>query len=491
MICCPKLLRFAGVCALLASSCLLPSQLRAAGATLQENSLKAFPVSTTSVAARAAFDEGLVQWENHRFTEALKAWRKAVRDDANFALAHLYLSTITPDPVERTEELKKALALKPKASNDEQLVIDWLTETNENHLVSAITSMNELLVRYPKDAQLLYRAALWYRNLRQRQRAEAMFNRVLQLDAKFADAFNQLAYLYAYQGKFDQALDAMRQYVALLPHEPNPEDSYAEILQMSGRFEEAIVHYRAALAIDPKFVSSQAGIAATYSLMGDQKRAREEYGSAIQKAASLSSTLSLSEDVAVTYVRENKLAEATRTLQDVAKRAHEGQLATIESNAYRMMALYQSAGASAMDLLQKGEDALHQDHLISKAAFERQLAIILKTRACRASQDGDLKTAVAALKRLEELMKSTGNGYIEVAYHGAAGAVLLAQKNYGEAILELLEDDQSPLSLRMLATAYQKSGSAKEADSTRLHIANLHVASLEQALMLAESRPRP
>ena len=491
MFCSAERLGFVGACALLASLCFLPSQLRAADAASQDSAPKTFQISTNSPAARAFFDDGLVQWENHRFTEARQAWRKASATDANFALAHLYLATISPDPMERTEELKRALSLKATASHDEQLVIDWIAETDENHLVSAITSMNELLARYPQDAHLLYRAALWYRNVRQRQRAENMFNRVLQLDAKFADAFNQLAYIYAAQGKFDQALDAMRQYVALLPNEPNPEDSYAEILQMSGRFDEAIVHYRAALKLDPKFVSSQAGIAGTYALMGNQKRAREEYNLAIEKAGSQSSTLSLTGDIAVTYVRENNLDEATRILQNVAKGAHDAQLAVIESGAYRMMALYQTSSASALALLKKAEDVLHEGHPTSKAAFERQLATILKTRACRASQDGELKTAVAALNRLEELMKSTGNGYIEVAYHGAAGAVLLAQKNYSEAIIELQEDTQSPLSLKMLATAYQKNGSAKEAASTRLHVANLHIPSLEQALLLSESHPRP
>jgi tetratricopeptide (TPR) repeat protein len=144
-----------------------------------------------------------------------------------------------------------------------------------------------------------------------------------------------------------------------------------------------------------------------------------------------------------------------------------------------------------MALLQKAEDVLHEGHPVSKAAFERQLATVLKTRAYRASQEGDLKTAVAALNRLDELVKSTGNGLIEVAYHGAAGAVLLAQKNYGEAIIELQEDNQSPLSLKMLATAYEKSGSKKEAESTRLHIASLHIPSLEQALMSPDFRTRP
>ena len=68
------------------------------------------------------------------------------------------------------------------------------------------------------------------------------------------------------------------------PTLPNPQDSYAEILRMSGNFDAALEHYRAALKIDPEFDYSQLGLGDTYALMGNQAQARVEYDKAIQKA---------------------------------------------------------------------------------------------------------------------------------------------------------------------------------------------------------------
>jgi len=47
----------------------------------------------------------------------------------------------------------------------------------------------------------------------------------------------------------------MDKYVALMPNDPNPEDSYAEILRMAGHYTVAIDHYRVALSMNPRFYS--------------------------------------------------------------------------------------------------------------------------------------------------------------------------------------------------------------------------------------------
>src|ERR1041384_7654969 len=122
------------------------------------------------------------------------------------------------------------------------------------------------------------------------------------VEMAFADALNQLRYSSALQGDSEKAISTMKRYVAVLPNEPNPEDSYAEICRMAGRYDEAIAHYRRALKIEPSYWSSEEGIAATYSLMGDQTRARAEYAIAIEHAPSPASQLLWIMNSAVTRV---------------------------------------------------------------------------------------------------------------------------------------------------------------------------------------------
>jgi tetratricopeptide (TPR) repeat protein len=115
---------------------------------------------------------------------------------------------------------------------------------------------------------------VWVENQQQITRAIPMFERVVQLNPDFAPPLNELAYCYARTRNFEKAFATMQRYITLLPNESNPQDSYAEILRMAGKFDDALVHYRASLKIDPNFVFSQLGIADTYSLKGDEARDR-------------------------------------------------------------------------------------------------------------------------------------------------------------------------------------------------------------------------
>ncbi len=127
--------------------------------------------STQSAEAREALQRGVVEWENHRMADAVNDFRKATQTDTNFAVAHLFLSTLTPKQEEQSSEMQKALALSASANESEQMLIQWLANTRQNQILPAIVSMNELLARYPHDKHLLYRAAIWYRNQRQAGRA--------------------------------------------------------------------------------------------------------------------------------------------------------------------------------------------------------------------------------------------------------------------------------------------------------------------------------
>ncbi|HEV2990783.1 MAG TPA: tetratricopeptide repeat protein [Candidatus Angelobacter sp.] len=449
----------------------------------------AISFSTQSVDAREALQRGVVEWENHRMADAVSDFRKATQADENFAVAHLFLSALTPKPEEQSSELQKALALSSSASEAEQMLIRWLASTSQNQILPAIVSMNELLARYPQDEHLLYRAAIWFRGQRQTNRAIASYERLLQIDPKFADALNQLGYVYAFEGNFDKAIATMKKYVAALPKEPNPEDSYAEILRMAGHYKDALAHYHRALAIDHSFWSSQEGIAGTYSLMGDQARARAEYETAIQHAPSQSAAIQWTMNSAVTWIRQNDFTKANAVLHDIAQRAHENNLAELESSAFRQMALFEKDPAARQELLTRAESALHHDHPLSKLASEQQTAQIMRARIYAFLEEKDLGAANRILDELHSTSEDTHNGFIRVVFHGANGAVLTMEGKYEDAIGELLEDDRNLFSMKYLAMAYQKSGATQEASRWAARLAGTKNPTLEQALLTAAPSP--
>jgi tetratricopeptide (TPR) repeat protein len=477
------------LCILLGFGLLAPQPVSAAGSKAVEPAGLAVPFSTGSAEARNALQQGVVKWENHRMSEAVEDYRRATKADPNFAAAHLFLSTLTPNPEEQSAELRKAVALRSAAGPDEQLLIDWVAYTSQNQILQAITAMNELLARYPKDKHLLYRTAIWFRNQRQLNRAVPQYEKLLQLDPQFADALNQLGYIYAFQGESEKAIATIKRYVAVLPNEPNPEDSYAEICRMGGRYDEALAHYRRALKIEPSYWSSEEGIAATYSLMGDQARARAEYAVAIEHAPSPASQLLWTMNSAVTWVRDKDYAKAGALYRDVARRAHDNNLAELESGAYRNMSLYEKDPVVRQQLLNQAAEALHHAHSLSTLVSEQQTALVERARIYAEIDAGHIEAAGRILERLSAIAEKTHNGFIQVALHGAAGAVLTAQGKYEDAIAELLEDDRNPYSLRFLIFAYQKTGAAAEAARWSARLNDVKNPTLEQ--LLASSSPLP
>lgn len=453
------------------------------------------PITTKSPAARQLFVGGLVKMENLHDPEAKEDFRKAVQLDPDFALANLMISfesaSSTVDPAEKVATRDRALAARSKVSRGEQLVIDWLTNSSEGRMVPAIQAMNEVLEQFPNDKFLAWLGAVWVDNQQQISRAIPMFERVVRLNPDFAPPLNDLAYCYARTRNFEKAFSAMQRYIALLPNESNPQDSYAEILRMAGRFDEALVHYRESLKIDPNFVFSQLGIADTYALKGDEARARSEYALAIQHAPSKSQAASWALQSAITYIREQDFAGADAAFQAVAKQAHENDLAVSEAEAWRIMSTYQVSGQKALKFLKKAEEVLHEKHSLPRLAQQQEIAVVLRERVTRAARDGNNELAASTLKHLQELSDSTHDQVVQIAYDGAAGALLMAQGKYEEALAHLSEDERNPLSLNLMVQANRKLGNKARADELAVIVSGWNEPTLEQALVAAELRAHP
>ena len=452
------------------------------------------PITTKSPEALTLFQGGLVKLENLHGPEAMEDFRHAVKLDPDFALANIMMSFAsvdpTVDPAEQVAARKRANASRAKVSPDEQLVIDWLTNSSEGRMIPAIQAMNEVLGRYPNDKYLAWLGAVWVENQQQIARAIPMFEHAIQLNPDFAPPLNELGYCYARVRDFNKAFATMQRYTQLLPHESNPQDSYAEILRMAGRFDEALEHYHASLAIDPGFVSSQLGIADTYALMGDQVRARTEYAAAIAHASSRTEAAMWTLQSATTYVREKNWKAADAAFLSAAEGAKRDGLAVPEAEAYRMMAAYQANASSALALLQKAETVLQGKSPLTRLAREQELAAVLRARVETAARDGNLNLAHSTLKRLETLAEETHDQVAQIAYHAAAGAMLVAEGHYLPALTHLEEDSRNPFSMKLMFLAYQKTGALAHAEEISEALATLNEPTMEQALVAPEFHSR-
>jgi tetratricopeptide (TPR) repeat protein len=479
--------------ALISLAILVPLPLRAVATP--DAPASTLPITTHSKQARHLFDSGLVKMENLHSIEGIQDLRKAAQLDPDFALANILISFESVDqavdPEEKVAARERAKAARSKVSHGEQLVIDWIANSSEGNIIPAIQAMNSVLEEYPKDKMLAWLGGIWIENQQQITRAIPIFERAMKLDPNFAAPLNELGYCYARVRNFDGAFAVMQRYIALLPNESNPQDSYAEILRMAGRFDDALVHYHESLKIDGNFWVSQLGIADTYALMGDEERARSEYKTAIMHAGSRMEAATWNLQSAMTYVREQNYEAADAAFLAIAQQAHKEALAVPEAEAFRMMSTYQANKASAMALLEKSENALnHNNHPLPNMNRQEELALILRTRAERASHDGNISLANAALKQLQSLLDATNDQVIQLQYEGAAGAALVAEGKYEQALAHLQEDSRNPLSMRLMVLSYRKMGAREVAEELSKTLANWNEPTLEQALVVPEFRTK-
>lgn len=453
-----------------------------------ENQSNGMQMSTRSAKARAFFQDGLAKMETLHIQAGLQNWRNAAQADPNFALAHIFLAYFAQDPTEQVAEREKALAARELAGREEKLIIDWLSEGSKGRMIPAIQAMNQALETYKHDKHLAWVAG-WWLLLAQDEPGKAIpvFERAIKLDPKFADPWNEVAYCYARVGNFDKAFEHIKRYTELLPNEANPQDSYAELSRMAGRYEDALTHYHASLKIDPTFIESQLGLGDTYALMGNESRARAEYAIAIHDGTKVQGVLWALQSAA-TYVREGNLGSADTAFQQAAEQAHDADFANLEAEAYRSMAMYQKNLEASNKWLNRAEAAVKEAHKVPQALLDQELASILRTGVDLAIQNGNTDAAAATLKRLEDLANSNPDEMIQASFHGANGAMLLAQGKNDDAIANFEEDSRSPFSMRGLSMAYEKTGAKQQAATIASRLAGFNEPIIEQAIVVLPFR---
>jgi tetratricopeptide (TPR) repeat protein len=458
-------------------------------APAQTNPLNAaLPLTTKSPEAKRLVEEALTLYlDRVEQEQSIEILRKAVQIDPDFAMGHEFLAQISLDSAEQVGEQEKAFATRNHATNSEQLVIEWYQDAAEHKLIPAITKMNDVLNQYPHDKWVVWMTTWWLQNQAQYERSLAIYERSGITDS--AGLINNMGYAYASIRQFDKAFAMMDKYVAALPNDSNPQDSYAEILRLAGRFNQSIEHYRTSLVINPEFYSSQFGLADTYSLMGDQVRARREYEIGFQKFTlpELQQILWRTREAA-TYVREGDYDGAQHAFQAIADYAHTRQNSQAEADTYRQMAMCEQNPKQAMVYLGKAEAATQDGKNALRIAISQELAQVLRARVELALKMGNKDLGNSTLARLEKMSESADDKLIESAYHGAAGAVLFSQHKYDQAISHLEEDTSNPLSLKLLAAAYQKIGYSAGAKRTTETLTNLNDPTLEQALVVPAFR---
>src|SRR5207248_9997550 len=156
----------------------------------------AIPLSTRSVQARSLLEQAVDNYENAIYRGSAVLARRAAEADPQSALAYAMLSFASRRIMPDAAALAKAKSLLPAATPDEQLLVRWMASIQDRDLLPAISSMNDLLQRYPRDKHILYITAEWLYHQEDDDRARFMMEAALQIYPNFPAVLNRLGYVY-------------------------------------------------------------------------------------------------------------------------------------------------------------------------------------------------------------------------------------------------------------------------------------------------------
>jgi len=252
----------------------------------------------------------------------------------------------------------------------------------------------------------------------------------------------------------------------LIPNDPNPYDSYAELLLKMGRYDESIAQYRKALSIDPHFVASHFGISGDLTYMGKPAEAIAELQKILDKARSDGDRRLAMFGMMVVDVDSGKLDQA---LQEI-------------DNQYALGEKTNDTAAMSADAQFKGNILAEMGKYdAAREQYERALKLIENSNLGQDLKDNtklfhhyNLTTVAAgkkdfgtAKKEAEEFRKGAeakNNAVLVKQAHELAGIIALAQKQYDPAISELQQaSQQNPRNLYRLCQAYQAKGDTAKA----------------------------
>jgi len=448
------------------------------------------PLTTTSAKARELYVKGMEDYENLYLERCNEDWRQAVKEDPGLAVAWAWIAFNSGNPQEVSAARAKAKELAPKTTPGEQLMVEWIVKVEEGDYLGGITAMNDMLELYPRDKHLYYLAGNWLMGENGNDQAQRMMQKALAVDKNFPAALNDLAYVEARNREYAKAFEAMDRYVAMLPKEPNPQDSYGELKRMAGDYESSLAHYRAALKIDPDFVTSQLGLGDTYALMGNEEQARAEYDKAIRYAHNEADRLNYTMQLAMTYVREGNFAEADKQFLQIAGTAHAKEQELQEAQALRHIAEYQTDDNVALRHLKTAEEVLNHRSMISMSDRDEEMSRILRSRVVHAAHSGNKALADKSLQQLEALATGSRNRVIHSSYQGAKGTLLMDEKKYEDAIACLEEDEDNPFTMELLVQAYYQTLQTEKLHEMEAKLRSTNMPTMEQALVVPAARAK-
>lgn len=437
-------------------------------------------VTSASEEANKHFWAGISDYTNIFFIRGATHFEKALEADPNFGMARVLHAWAAPglSAADRTAKINQGITeLADDAGTGELLTALAFRAWNANEPAKARDLFAAASKMMPGDPYLAFYAAQLAGTGGSPERSIAAMKEVTERFPDFAPAYNILGYQLFNAGNQAGGLTAIKKYAELAGDHPNPHDSYAELLQWSGRYDAAMKHYHRATEIDPTFDQGYMGMAEVAQMKGEGKHAREHLAKAIEHAATPGARLNRMRAVATSYALEGNTKAAMKEFAAVAAAAEEAGNKNVAALAHQQMATIDAMadkGRKAAGHLAKSEELVGADnngHLGAVAVVQANV--------------GNVEAAMEAAQKLEKAAYE-GSAGLKSFSHMTNGAVYLSANQLDKALAELEQaNPNNYMTKALLASCYDKMGQKAEAKAIREEVLADRQYSLQSVSYLA------
>lgn len=439
-------------------------------------------ITTPSLKAYRAYDEGLRLFEERRYTDSNQALARAVQSDPGFALAYYQMSVNYQylNQYDRSEDpLRKALALVDRVSEKEYCMIQGFADPT---VKGTEASYLRLLKRYPDDPDGNEVLGALYRNIEEWDKAEERFAKLGALDpTSYLPALN-LAFIAGARGDLPGARDILRSSRHLFPGPEEFAYYMAGTFLSEGRPDLALAELPRDTSRPPnELLAVIRGMACEAA--GDERTAEALYRADVEKpeiGLRIAARIRLGQlMLAAGRFRESE-SEAAAGRLEARQSGHEKGLSEVSLLRCRL-AWRRAADSDA--LLAAGEaveSALRTD-------LDPDLCRSLVFRGLTFVRMGRLAEARETDERIRKAVEKSGFLKLGRCHLHLRGAIALAESRFDESVadlraaLALLPAENGPpddriLCLDMLAAALEKRGETAAALETLERLQKLALA---------------
>jgi serine/threonine protein kinase/tetratricopeptide (TPR) repeat protein len=282
-------------------------------------SLKVADVGTSSLEALDYYQKGsdlMLRWD---YPAAAKLLMKAAEIDPTFAMAYAYLAMaqlgspatmvdLYADQTEAKNTLESAKKYSDRATASERLMIQMIEALLNRDVTKAAGFARELLARNIPEKWAYFSIMFEQWSKKDFQECIQTAEMLLENDPTEGNAYNMIAYSYAYLNDYPAAISAFKKYIAVHPDVSNAYDSAWEVSMWGGLYDEAIHYTDEALRTHPAWTWFDycAGWALIHK--GQSEAARGRFRRWQRNSPARSPTVAF--DLGLSYLSEGRHREA-------------------------------------------------------------------------------------------------------------------------------------------------------------------------------------